>query len=271
MAGTPRCVPAPGPSQPCSDRPPGVCPAEAPLTDPVALVSCPLAVSVRVSLRLPTAALLLPALFPPPDRSLGSLGPSSARGGAGGWRPGPSAPLRPRAPAARRRERVLDVAHAALPAHVREHAGLLPLLLRLRLPAGGRRQALRRYEGPPPARPRPGLSCPPLRAGTPLSRGLAGCAVRTPRGGSFPACGAGSPASAPCQALVLATTAVPWGLGRELSERDRRQARSRSAPGDAVRPCAVQADQSWLSRSQQPRCLSRINPAGFYMLLGLGG
>ena len=119
-----------------------VCPAEAPLTVPVALVSCFLPVSVRASLHLPTAPRLLPALIPPPPCSFGSLGPSSARGGGGGWRPGPSALLRPPAPAACRRERVLGLTHACLPAHVREHAGLLPLFLRLWLPAGGRRQAL---------------------------------------------------------------------------------------------------------------------------------
>lgn len=50
-----------------------VCPAEAPLTVPVALVSCFLPVSVRASLHLPTAPRLLPALIPPPPCSFGSL------------------------------------------------------------------------------------------------------------------------------------------------------------------------------------------------------
>ena len=153
-----------------------VCPAEVPLTVLVALISCLSSVSVRASLCLPTAPQLLPALISPPPRSFGSLGPSSAWGWGRGWHPGHSALLRPPAPAARRCERVLDVTHASLPAHVREHAGLLPLYLRLRLPAGGRRQALRRYGGPPPTRaPRvPGLGCLPLPAGTPVSEPGAG-------------------------------------------------------------------------------------------------
>ena len=47
-----------------------VCPAEAPLTVPVALVSCFSAVSVRASLRLPTVPRLLPALILPPPSLL---------------------------------------------------------------------------------------------------------------------------------------------------------------------------------------------------------